>query len=316
MKKFKRSCLILIGLFFTSLFGTLIFHQFSLQKENKLLRTIGERVTVNGHKINVSVQGEGTETIVFLSGAGIASPVLDFKSLTDPLSKKYRIVVVERAGYGFSEDSNHSRDVMGVLEETCQALAQSKITGSYILLSHSMACLESLAWQEKYPNEIRALIGLDWALPSSYEALQEHPNLMNLAYWSSKLGLLRFFPESIYLKNPNLTESEQVQYRFLSYKQLLSKAMLNETRAVKKNASKVSGFTIDSKIPVLLLVSNGEGTSFSQSVWRNYAEKFAKKQANIQIVYYDAPHDFYHKQTGDVLYQIESFIFNENKEAK
>ena len=29
-----------------------------------------------------------------------------------------------------------------------------------------MASLESLAWQEKYPNEVKALIGLDWALPA------------------------------------------------------------------------------------------------------------------------------------------------------
>ncbi len=48
--------------------------------------------------MNVSVKGEGSETIVFLSGAGIASPILDFKNLTDSLSKKYKVVVVERGG--------------------------------------------------------------------------------------------------------------------------------------------------------------------------------------------------------------------------
>ena len=36
-----------------------------------------------------------------------------------------------------------------------------------------MASLESLAWQEKFPDEVKALIGLDWALPSSYEDLKE-----------------------------------------------------------------------------------------------------------------------------------------------
>ena len=38
--------------------------------------------------MNISVKGEGPQTIVFLSGAGIASPILDFKNLSDPLSKK------------------------------------------------------------------------------------------------------------------------------------------------------------------------------------------------------------------------------------
>ena len=171
-----------------------------------------------------------------------------------------------------------------------------------------MASLESLAWQEKYPNEVRALIGLDWALPASYEDLKEHSKLMTLAYWTSKVGLLRYFPESVYLKNHDLTDSERRQYRFLAYKQLLSKAMLNETRAVKENAHKVSGFTIDSKIPVLLFVSNGEGTGFSQSEWQNYAKDFARNRSNVQVVYEYAPHDLYHSKKNEVVSQINSFL--------
>ena len=68
------------------------FHQFSLRNESKLLTPIGKQVTVNGHRMNVSVKGEGPQTIVFLSGAGIASPILDFKNLSDPLSKNTRLL--------------------------------------------------------------------------------------------------------------------------------------------------------------------------------------------------------------------------------
>ncbi len=308
MKKFKQYSWIVFVFLILFLGGTFGFHRLSLQKENKLLVPIGKKVVVNGHQMNVYVQGEGSETIVFLSGAGIASPILDFKNLTDSLSKKYKIVVVERAGYGFSEDSNQSRDVMEVLSETRQALSQAEVSGPYVIISHSMASLESLAWQEKYPNEVTAVIGLDWALPASYEDLKEHPKLMTLAYWTSKVGLLRYFPESVYLKNHDLTDSERQQYRFLAYKQLLSKAMLNETRAVKENAHKVSGFTIDSNIPVLLFVSNGEGTSFSQSEWQNYAKDFARNRSNVQVVYEDAPHDLYHSKKNEVVSQINSFL--------
>lgn len=310
MKKFKLWSWIVCGFLLLFLGATFVFHQFSLRNESKLLTPIGKQVTVNGHRMNVSVKGEGPQTIVFLSGAGIASPILDFKNLSDPLSKKYKVVVVERAGYGFSEDSDRSRDVMEVLSETRQALAQAHVSGPYVIISHSMASLESLAWQEKYPNEVKALIGLDWALPASYEALKEHPTLITLAYWTSKIGLLRYFPESVYLKNSDLTKRERQQYRFLAYKQLLSTAMLNETRTVKKNAQKVSKFTINPKIPVLLLVSNGEGTSFSQSKWQNYAKDFSRNQSNIQSVYIDAPHDLYHYQSDAIVSPIKEFLEN------
>ena len=309
MKKFKQFSWIVCGFLLLFLGATFVFHQFSLRNESKLLTPIGKQVTVNGHRMNVSVKGEGSETIVFLSGAGIASPILDFKNLSDSLSKKYKVVVVERAGYGFSQDSDRSRDVMEVLSETRQALAQAHVSGPYVIISHSMASLESLAWQEKYPNEVKALIGLDWALPESYEDLKDNQALLTVAYWSSKIGLLRYFPESFYIKNPTLTETERQQYKLLAYKQLMSQAMLHESRLAKENAKKVPS-SINPKIPALLLVSNGEGTTFSQSEWQRYAERFASDQSNVQVDYMDAPHDLYHYQSDAIVSRIKEFLEN------
>ena len=307
MKKFKQFSWIIFVVLILFLGGTFGFHQLSLQKESKLLMPIGKKVVVNGHQMNVYIKGEGSETIVFLSGAGIASPILDFKNLTDSLSKKYKVVIVERAGYGYSEDSNQSRDVMEVLSETRQALSQANVTGPFIILSHSMASLESLAWQEKYPDEVKALVGLDWALPASYKDLKDNQALLTVAYWSGKIGLLRYFPESFYIKNPTLTETERQQYKLLAYKQLISQAMLHESRLAKENAKKVPS-SINPKIPALLLVSNGDGTSFNQSEWQHYAETFASGQSNVQVIYMDAPHDLYHYQSDAIVSRIKEFL--------
>ena len=307
MKKLKKWSLGFLSFILLFLGATFIFHRISLEKEQASLTPVGQQVLVNGHQMNVYVEGDGPETIVFLSGAGIASPILDFKNVSDSLSKKYKVVIVERAGYGYSEDSNQSRDVMEVLSETRQALSQVNVTGPFIILSHSMASLESLAWQEKYPDEVKVLIGLDWALPSSYENLKDNQALHTVAYWSSKIGLLRYFPESVYIKNPTLTESERQQYKLLAYKQLMSQAMLHESRMVKENAKKVPS-SINPKIPTLLVVSNGQGTSFSQLEWKNYAERFASGQSNVKVVYMDAPHELYHYQSDAIVSQIEDFL--------
>ena len=307
MKILKKWFLGFLSFILLFLLATFIFHRISLDKEQASLTPMGQQVLVNGHQINIYVEGDGPETIVVLSGAGIASPILDFKNVSESLSKRYKVVIVERAGYGYSDDSNHSRDVMEVLSETHQALSQANITGPFIILSHSMASLESLAWQEKYPDEVKALIGLDWALPSSYENLKDNQALLTVAYWSSKIGLLRYFPESFYIKNQTLTENERKQYKLLAYKQLMSQAMLHESQTVKENAKKVPS-SINPKIPTLLLVSNGEGTSFSQSEWQRYAERFASDQSNVQVVYMDAPHDLYHYKSHEIVSQIEDFL--------
>ena len=307
MKILKKWFLAFLSFILLFLAATFIFHRISLEKEQASLTPMGQQVLVNGHQINVYVEGDGPETIVVLSGAGIASPILDFKEVSESFSKRYKVVIVERAGYGYSDDSNHSRDVMEVLSETRQALSQANVKGPFIILSHSMASLESLAWQEKYPDEVKTLVGLDWALPASYENLKDNQALHTVAYWSSKIGLLRYFPESFYIKNQTLTESERKQYKFLAYKQLMSQAMLHESQTVKENTKKVPS-NINPKIPALLMVSNGDGTSFSQFEWQRYAERFASDQSNVQVVYMDAPHDLYHYKSHEIVSQIEDFL--------
>ena len=307
MHVFMKRLLFLMGAVLVLLLASFIYHRLDLQREKASLNPMGQMVSVNGHDMSVFVKGNGPQTLVFLSGAGTASPILDFKDLYDGLSKQYKIVVVERAGYGYSEDTSKSREVSEVLSETRQALAKAQVSGPYIILSHSMASLETLLWQEKYPSEIQAVIGLDWALPESYSQLRMHSQILRMARLGSQLGLLRYIPSRLYVPNENLSSSDRRLYQRIAYRQILSQAMLNESLSVKENAKKVDA-KINSQIPTLLLVSNGEGTSFSKEERRNYAARFAKDQKNIELTFYDAPHYLYHYQTKEVAEKIEEFI--------
>ena len=307
MHVFRKRLLFLLGAVLLLLLSSFTYHRLSLQREKASLNPMGQMVSVNGHDMSVFVKGNGPQTLVFLSGAGTASPILDFKDLYDGLSKQYKIVVVERAGYGYSEDTSKSRDVSEVLSETRQALAKAQVSGPYIILSHSMASLETLLWQEKYPSEIKAIIGLDWALPESYAHLKIHSQILRMARLGSQLGLLRYIPSRLYVPNENLSSSDRRLYQRIAYRQILSQAMLNESLSVEENAKKVDA-KINSQIPTLLLVSNGEGTSFSKEEWRNYAARFAKDQKNIELTFYDAPHYLYHYQTKEVVAKIEDFL--------
>ena len=307
MHVFMKRLLFLMGAVLVLLLASFIYHRLALQREKASLNPMGQMVSVNGHDMSVFVKGNGPQTLVFLSGAGPASPILDFKDLYNGLSKQYKIVVVERAGYGYSEDTSKSRDVSEVLSETRQALAKAHVSGPYIILSHSMSSLETLLWQEKYPSEIQAVIGLDWALPESYLQLRMHSQILRMARLGSQLGLLRYLPSRLYMPNENLSSSDRRLYQRIAYRQILSQAMLNESLSVKENAKKVTS-SIDSHIPTLLMVSDGEGTVFSQEEWRHYATRFAKDQEKIELTFYDAPHYLYHYQTKEVVAKIEDFI--------
>lgn len=56
----------------------------------------GDRVSIDGGQVNISVAGEGEQTVVLLGGHGTASPVLDFPPLIDELDDTYTVVLIDR----------------------------------------------------------------------------------------------------------------------------------------------------------------------------------------------------------------------------
>lgn len=58
----------------------------------------GKKFKIGKGSINVYTEGNGTPAIVILSGAGVTSPVLEYRPLYRKLSDDYRIAVVEKSG--------------------------------------------------------------------------------------------------------------------------------------------------------------------------------------------------------------------------
>ena len=119
--KAAKIFLVVVIIFGILLLICFINHKIQLSKEEKILRQIGSPVNVGGNSMNVCTEGEGDVTLVFMSGGGTCSPVLDFKSLYSLLSDDYKIAVVEKFGYGFSDIVDKERDINSILEDTRSA---------------------------------------------------------------------------------------------------------------------------------------------------------------------------------------------------
>lgn len=96
-KNLKRVGKILLAVFTLILIiiaVVFVVNKIIMKNEEDLLREpIGQLVEVDDYKMNVYTVGEGEHTILFLSGSGTASPVLDFRSLYSILENDFKIVV-------------------------------------------------------------------------------------------------------------------------------------------------------------------------------------------------------------------------------
>ena len=230
MKKLIKLIGIILTIIGLIVFISFVNHKIKLKNEDALFKTNGKIVEVNGHHLNVYLSGNPNSdfTLVFMSGAGTCSPTLDFKTLYSLFEKDYQIAVIEKAGYGFSDISDISRDIDTILFETRESLNQAGVTNhKYILFPHSMSGIEALYWANKYPGEIKGIVGLDPSVPSAYQNTKINMFLLSVVKFGADIGLTRFLPylvdSSSAIKDGNLTEEEKELYKVIFYRRRVSK---------------------------------------------------------------------------------------------
>ncbi len=283
----------IILIFVVILLAIYMNHRIQLNKEQELLVPLGEMVSVDGNNMSVYKEGNGDKTLVFLSGSGTCSPILDFKSLYSLLSDDYQIVVVEKFGYGYSDVVDRNRDINSILEDTRTAIESLGLKAPYILCPHSMSGLEALYWANKYPDEVTAIIGLDMAVPQYYENMKINIPLMKLASYATNIGVTRLIPgiaESEAIKHGTLTEYEKEIYRAIFYSRTATSTMIQEAEYVQNNAKITEEMGIPS-VPMYLFVSKGTGgTGFDEETWRQIPQKYIKMADEAKIMELNCPH--------------------------
>ncbi len=310
-KKVTKIIIIVLIAIIVILLAIFIYHRIKLKQESALRTPLGQLVEVDGHNMSVYTEGNGDITIVFLSGGGTCSPILDFKSLYSLLSDNYKIAVVEKFGYGFSDIVDKNRDIDSILNDTRAALSEAGLTSPYVICPHSMSGLEALRWAQKYPDEVSAIIGLDMAVPQYYDSMSINIPVMKAASFAANIGITRFIPEiaeSEAIKHGTLSNKEKDIYKAVFYNRTATVTMINECKSVKDNAKKVNDMGIP-QLPILLFISNGSGgTGFNEETWRRIPIEYISQINDGKYIELNCPHYVHDYEYITISEEISDFL--------
>ncbi|PEY39447.1 alpha/beta hydrolase [Bacillus cereus] len=237
----------------------------SLLNERNKYPLLGQLVDVNGEKMHVYTKGEGENTIVLLSGAGTAALALDYEPLMHEISKNNRIVVIETFGYGWSDITNKERTVENIVEEIRDALKKANIEGPYILMPHSVSGIYSMYYANKYPDEIKAIIGIDCTLPQVVEYFNEPaPTMPQYLSVLAPTGIARLAvnmnPENYLPITDKGTyfDDNLKMIKSISAWNLANKNIVSEVNEMKHNIDKTINMSFLSEIPVMIFTGKDD----------------------------------------------------------
>ena len=265
----------------------------------------GEYVTVEGHKMHIFRAGKKDgQKLVFLSGSGTVAPSLDFKILYRKLEDKFRIIVIEKFGYGYSDLYNARTDIDSLISYHRQALESLGEQGPFILLPHSLSGLEAIRWRQRYPDEIKAIAGLDMAGPAQYiswgqEGVDNKIAQMHKLQNLHRKGLLFWYP----LNKRGLDKEDKGQQKLLWKRNGMNDCYINEAGTVYDNAKLVEeAGTID--CPLLMFVSDGKQVSAN---WIRFQNEFAKNN-NAKLIQLNCGHYVHYYESDRISTEITKFV--------
>lgn len=287
----------------------------------------GSKVMVNGTALNVYTEGSGDTTIVFLAGGGVTCPVLEYKPVYRRMSEKYRIAVIEKAGYGFSGSMNSQRTVENLTAEDREALKLAGLKPPYVLAVHSYSGIEAVYWANTYPDEISALLSMDMGVPD-YAILQaeevpdakrdkllekQHKLLKLIAKRGFLARLLKNKTENVsgLLSGNGLTAEEKDVYRKMFYKNIANTEYIEESRLMTANAAAAvkGGYP---KCPCCFFISDMKGMS-RQMTWRQAGINYAEK-CGAEVHLSDKGHMMYAHIPDEMAEVFEKFLTAHNIE--
>ena len=255
-----------------------------------MITEYGTKIQVGKGKINVYSEGNGDNTIIMLSGAGVSSPVLEYRPLYRRMSDKYRIAVIEKSGYGLTESTGTARTVENMVNESREALRGADIKPPYILMAHSYSGFEAIYWANTYPDEVIAVISVDMGLPETAAEMGKvltsekvEANIRSTQKLYARIRKRGFLTKLFRNKLENvsglmtadyLTDDEKKLYEELFYRNLGNDDIFAENRALVSNGE-AAGKTGKLKVPAYFYISDMK-VPIKHGSWRDNAVSYAE----------------------------------------
>lgn len=265
MKILRRILIGILVLLVLFIAGTYTYHTIQTRKEFALLKEAGyyNPVSVGDYCLNVASFGkeDGEHTIVGLAGLGMGDYAVAARQMTACLEAENRVVFVDRAGYGFSGDTNEDMTLERIVEDYRRALQNAGIAVPYILMPHSIGGAYANYWVSKYPEEIEGIVFVDGSQLSAETLEQEQTYDVSIGdrflTVLAKLGFSRFVLRDYCYHYPdNYTEEEQKLGDALTIMTMDSIAPQSEAGLMGENALKAFEGILTNEVPKLYICAS------------------------------------------------------------
>jgi pimeloyl-ACP methyl ester carboxylesterase len=286
-----------------------------VRKDLKDMAPPGQMIDINRHSIHIYSNGnkESKYTVVLTAGSGTTSPYADFYPLYIRLNDTRRVVLYERPGYGWSEQTASGRDIDTVTQELHELLIKSGEKGPYILVAHSLGSLEIIRFAQLYPGEVAGLVMLEGVSPEYARDFRNSPlrklswGAMSLAKNSGVLrGLSRLgVTDKLFIDIEDLPQELRELKVAMALKNMNNRNMKDEMNAMSSNGRKVLEGGSLGDMPMLQFSATNNG----YKNWELTQQQLSSLSTRTRrVIFADTKHYIHHEKSGEIVAELNKFL--------
>lgn len=264
-------------------------------------------------RIKASVSGSGEDVILILGRKTSPSSITEMKPLVHFLAEKYTVVTLDYPGSGSSDNYHSMRtldNITSELHEVMELLGYTK----YTIISLAYAGLYSLYYSNKYPDEIKAVVGID-----SFVAEQTKNEIREdiLRFVNDTLtefhdsAFVQWVVEKVSaqflkcVKSYTYTQDEIEIYSNTAAYMYKNMPLLDEYKCPDENFKTLEDVSFQSHIPVLFILSKRRSRRIKG--WYNLHKKLSENSVS-KIVTLKGGKNLHLKQPERLAEEIRAFL--------
>jgi pimeloyl-ACP methyl ester carboxylesterase len=154
----------------------------------------GKLVAVDGHRMHIHCQGQGSPTVVVEQGLqGVSSA---WKEITQAIAQTTSVCAYDRVGLGYSEPIDHPTRASEVAELLHKLLGAAGVDDELVLVGWSAGGVYIREYFRLHPEKVRAMLFVDSSHEQQQTRLPQPPprggiNTLEIAQYLAPIGVVR-----------------------------------------------------------------------------------------------------------------------------
>jgi pimeloyl-ACP methyl ester carboxylesterase len=159
------------------------YQQWGEWRDKRAFPPPGQLVDVGGHRLHIWCVGQGSPTVLMLSGGG--TPSVTMYDAQTRIGAFTRVCSYDRAGLGWSDPPTKPMSLPDMVDDLDALILNGNIEGPFVLVPESFGGMVALSYTKRNPTKISGAVFVDASEPDLW--FHVAPKSFGSMKWKDKL---------------------------------------------------------------------------------------------------------------------------------